>query len=419
MTQAQTSRVTNTAFLLLGVLLIAISLRSPITGVGPLLEQMREQLNLSATQAGMLTTLPLLVFAFFSPIASKLGRQLGLEQALMVSLICILLGVIARSSGSLTGLFAGTLVIGVGIAIANVLLPSLMKRDFPTKVATITSIYVLMMGIGSALSASLAIPMMHLANSLSITIIPSWAFALGGIIIFPIIAILIWLPQIRNHTTPTQDTLALDSHSYIWHSAAAWQLTLFLALNSFLMYTFISWLPTILVDVGYSHERAGVIHGLLQLFTAVPAIFMIPIMAKVKDKRPLSFGLTLLVLGSILGFICLPSMAVLWSMMFGFGAGGGFILALTLISIRTRDPHQAGALSGMAQCLGYLLAASGPVLIGALHESSGSWTQPLLLCACINVLWGIFALFASKSEVISPPIAREAEQVRLESETLS
>ncbi len=410
MAPARTSRFNDTVFLLIGVLLISISLRSPITGVGPLLDQMREQLSLTATQAGMLTTLPLLVLAFFSPIAAKLGRKLGLERALMISIICILIGVFTRSIGSFSTLFSGTLVIAVGIAIANVLLPSLMKRDFPTKVATITSIYVLMMGAGSALSASLAIPIMHLADSLSISFIPNWAFALGSMIIFPVIAIFIWVPQMKNHTAPTQDTPELESHSYLWGSIAAWQITLFLALNSFLMYTFISWLPTILVDSGYSHEKAGLIHGLLQLFTAVPAIIMIPLMAKFQDKRLLSVGLTTLVFCSILGFIFVPNLAVVWAMMFGFGAGGGFILALTLISIRSCDSHQAGALSGMAQCLGYSLAASGPVLIGAIHEYSGSWIQPLILCACINALWILFSLFAAKSELILPPKKNGGEQ---------
>lgn len=395
--------VTPTALLLLGVLLIAICLRSPITGVGPLLEHLQIQLNLSSTQAGMLTTLPLLVFAFFSPIASTLGRRIGLEKALMFSLICLLTGITARSAGSINGLFFGTLIIGIGIAIANVLLPSLMKRDFPTKVATVTSIYVLMMGVGSALSASLAIPMMHLADHLSIALIPDWAFALGGIVIFPVLAILVWLPQLKKHTSPNQDTPAVDSHSYLWSSTAAWQITLFLALNSFLMYTFISWLPSMLVDSGYSHETAGVIHGLLQLFTAVPAIVMIPLMVKMPDKRLLSLGLTTLVFLGILGFIFLPNQAFLWSMMFGFGAGGGFILALTLISLRTHDAHQAASLSGMAQCLGYLLAASGPVLIGTIHQSTGNWTLPLIICACISLLWIVSSFFASKSELILPP----------------
>ena len=402
MTQVQPSRIHNTAFLLFGILLIAISLRSPITGVGPLLDLIREQLNLSATQAGMLTTLPLLAFALFSPVASTLARKKGLEHALMISLILVLTGITLRSLGTTTTLFIGTVTIGAGIAIANVLLPSLMKRDFPNKVTTITSIYVLMMGVGSALSASLAIPMTHLADTLAISFIPNWAFALGGIVIFPIIAILVWLPQMKNHTPPTADITELDSHSYLWRSAQAWQITLFLAFNSFLMYIFISWLPTILVDKGYSHEQAGVIHGLLQLFTAVPAIVLIPLMSRIQDKRLLSLSLTLLAFIGIIGLIIAPSFAILWAMLFGFGAGGGFIVALALISLRTSDAHQAATLSGMAQFLGYLLAATGPIMMGAIHEQMQSWTLPLIICALSNVFWSIFALLASKSSIILP-----------------
>ncbi|GIU32776.1 MFS transporter [Shewanella schlegeliana] len=402
MTLPHPSRFASSAFLLLGVLFIAISLRSPITGVGPLLDAIRVELHLSPTQAGMLTTLPLLAFAFFSPIASKLGRKHGLEQALMLSLLFIVSGLVVRSLGSASALFIGTVIIGAGIAFANVLLPSLMKRDFPTKIATMTSMYVLMMGAGSAMSASLAIPLTDMAKLLSIEVIPSWAFSLASLVIFPLIAILLWLPQMRKHTAPSKDTQALDSHSYLWCNGSAWQITLFLALNSFLMYIFISWLPTILVDHGFSHREAGVIHGILQLFTAVPALVLIPFMNKFNDKRLLSFGLTLMALIGILGLILKPELAMVWGMLFGFGAGGGFIVALALISLRTSCAQQAATLSGMAQFLGYLLAATGPMIIGELHEQTASWQLPLIVCAICAVLWSVFALFAAKDQLIEP-----------------
>ncbi|ABV88732.1 MFS transporter [Shewanella pealeana] len=402
MTLSHPSRFASSAFLLLGVLLIAISLRSPITGVGPLLDAIRAELHLSATQAGMLTTLPLLAFAFFSPVASKIGAKRGLEQGLMLSLLFILTGLVVRSLGSTSALFIGTVVIGAGIAFANVLLPSLMKRDFPTRITTMTSMYVLMMGAGSAMSASLAIPLTEMANQLSITVIPSWAFALGALVIFPLIAIIVWLPQMRNHTAPSQDTQAFDSHSYLWRNASAWQITLFLALNSFLMYIFISWLPTILVDSGFSHHEAGVIHGVLQLFTAVPALVLIPFMNKFNDKRLLSLSLTLMALIGIIGLIVKPEFAMIWGMLFGFGAGGGFIVALALISLRTTSAQQAATLSGMAQFLGYLLAATGPMIIGELHELTANWQIPLMLCAFCAVLWSVFSVFAAKDELITP-----------------
>ncbi|MCL1092561.1 MFS transporter [Shewanella kaireitica] len=394
-------RLTHGAFLMFGVLIISLSLRSPITGIGPLLDLIRLELNLSATQAGMLTTLPLLAFAFFSPIASRIGRKHGLEQALMLSLILVTIGLVIRSIGNSVGLFSGTIIIGAGIAIANVLLPSLMKRDFPTKIATMTSIYVLMMGVGSALSASLAIPLADLASRLSIGAVPSWALSLASLTIFPVIAILVWLPQLRSNTAPSKDSSELEGHSYLWRNVDAWSITLFLALNSFLMYIFISWLPTILVELGYSHHQAGVIHGVLQLFTAVPAIILIPLMAKISDKRFLSFSLTIMAFFGIVGLIYAPSYAMIWGMLFGFGAGGGFIVALALISLRTQTAHQAATLSGMAQFLGYLLAATGPIIMGAIHEHNGSWQQPLALCAIVALVWSIFAVLASKSQLIS------------------
>ncbi|MCG9732087.1 MFS transporter [Shewanella sp. Isolate13] len=402
MTCSHPSRFASGAFLLLGVLLISISLRSPITGVGPLLDAIRAELHLSAAQAGMLTTLPLLAFAFFSPIAAKLGRKRGLEQALMLSLLLIVSGLVMRSLGTASTLFIGTVIIGAGIAFANVLLPSLMKRDFPTKIATMTSMYVLMMGAGSAMSASLAIPLTEIANQLSINVIPNWAFSLGSLVIFPLIAIVVWLPQLRNHTAPSKDTQALDNHSYLWRNGCAWQITLFLALNSFLMYIFISWLPTILVDNGFSHHEAGVIHGVLQLFTAVPALVLIPFMNKFEDKRLLSFGLTLMALIGILGLLFKPELAMVWGMLFGFGAGGGFIVALALISLRTTSAQQAATLSGMAQFLGYLLAATGPMIIGELHEQTSSWQLPLALCSVSAILWSMFSLLAAKDELIKP-----------------
>ncbi|WP_108652388.1 MFS transporter [Dongshaea marina] len=397
----KTSRFNQSVGLLIGIILIAISLRSPITGVGPLLEQIRLQLDLSATQAGWLTTLPLLAFALFSPIATMLGRKRGLEQALMLSLMLLLVGILVRSWGTVSTLFGGTLIIGGGIAISNVLLPGLIKRDFPGKITTITAIYTLTMGVGSFISASMAIPLMQVAESARLTFIPGWAFSLGGILIFPIIGIVIWLPQLKKHTAPARDTPEIESHGYLWRSPIAWQVTLFLGLNSLLMYIFICWLPTILVDSGYSESQAGFIHGLLQLFTALPAFILIPLMARVKDKRAICMMMPLMAFASITGLLLAPSMAILWASIFGFGAGGGFILALALVSLRTTCAHQAAGLSGMAQLVSYLLAAAGPVTMGSLHEQQGSWTLPLILCLGCTLAWFAMSLFASKSSLLT------------------
>jgi len=404
MSHKNTRNIVHPVLVIIGILLISSNLRGPITGIGPILEFISNDLALSATQAGMLTTLPLLAFAIFSPISSGLARKIGLEPSLMLALLAITSGIIVRSAGSTLTLYLGTCVIGIGIAIGNVLLPSLLKRDFPNKVPTLTAIYVLVMGVGASISSSTTIPMLHLADTLNVTVIPSWAFALAGTIILPVVTMLIWLPQMSSHTRPTLDTPEIDSHSYLWRSAEAWQVSGFLALNSFIMYAFIAWLPSILIDNGYSEHQAGYIHGILQLATAVPAIVLIPLMAKLKDKRSLSLTMTILAFIGIVGLLMMPQYAIIWVMMFGFSCGGGFILGLSFVGLRTHDAHQAAALSGMAQCIGYLFAATSPIIFGSLHEMTGSWDIPLIITASMSIIWTGLATQAGKPKIITQAI---------------
>ena len=410
MSHNTTRNIVHPVLVIIGILLIASNLRGPITGIGPILAFISDDLNLSATQAGMLTTLPLLAFAIFSPISSGLARKIGLEPSLMLALLAITGGIVIRSAGSTLTLYLGTCIIGIGIAIGNVLLPSLLKRDFPNKVPTLTAIYVLMMGLGATISSSTTIPMLNLANSLNITVIPNWAFALATTLILPIITMLIWLPQTSHHTKPATDTADIDSHSYMWRSAAAWQVSGFLALNSFIMYAFIAWLPSILVSNGYSEHQAGYIHGILQLASAAPALVLIPLMAKVKDKRVLSLTMTILAFIGITGLLMMPQYAIAWVMMLGFSCGGGFILGLSFVGLRTHNAHQAAALSWMAQCIGYLFAATGPIIFGSLHETTSSWDIPLIIAAGMSIIWASLAVKAGRSAVITQPITPSGNQ---------
>ncbi|WP_110457282.1 MFS transporter [Shewanella algidipiscicola] len=404
MTQLQPAKIATSALVFTGILLISLSLRSPITGIGPLLDDISQQLGISATQAGMLTTLPLLAFALFSPIASSMGKRFGLERSLMTSLVLITLGLTLRSLGSTDMLFIGTTVIGAGIAIANVLLPSLTKRDFADKAATVTSLYVLMMGVGSAIVASIAIPVAKWVDSQAINLLPNWALSLATNLVFPLVAILVWLPLMRSNKISLRTQATHERHGYVWRSSAAWHITLFLALNSFLMYILISWLPSILIDSGFSHEQAGVIHGVLQLATALPALILIPLMAKVQDKRKLTLALTSMALLGIIGQIIAPMQALWWALLMGFGIGGSFIIGLALISLRTANSYQAATLSGMSQCIGYSFAATGPLIMGAMYQQSHDWRTPLLMCAGAAVLWAACSFFAANGRLISKPL---------------
>lgn len=380
--------------LVLGILLIAANLRATFTGIAPVLEQIINHFGLSASQAGFLTTLPLIAFAVVSPMAATLAKKQGLERTLFVALLFILAGVAARVINTSAMLFVGTAIIGVGIAIANVLLPSLIKRDFPAKVALMTSAYVLTMGVVSGGFSTLVFPLSQL-NGLG------WQLALGSSALITLASIIVWMSQLSKHTKPASIAQHTDTSKSVWRYLLAWQITLLLGLNSFLNYIIITWLPSILTETGHSATQAGAYHGAFQIATALPGLILIPLLAKLKDQSTLSFTLAMLSALSALGLLYMPSFAFVWTLMLGFCSGACFILGLSFISLRTDDSQQAASLSGMSQSVGYLLAAIGPMLAGALHTTTGSWSAPLWLCAIAGVLCALCGLGSGKNTTLA------------------
>lgn len=391
---SQRSQATGSVGLIAGILLIAATLRAPITGIAPLLEVISEAFSLGTIQAGALTTLPLLAFALASPMGVLLARKLGLERSLLLALILIAGGIALRAVESVWFLFVGMGIIGIGIAIANVLLPSLVKREFPSQVAAMTSAYALSAGVGAAVASSSAVP---LAAGLPGD---GWIWSLAAVIIFPLAAIIAWLPQLRKSFAPSQH-IAQPQTGRIWHSALAWQVTLFLGLNSVVYYTVTAWLPTILVAAGYSDVAAGSLHGVAQLATAAPGLILAPIISRMRDQRFLALGLAVLTALSLLGLMFAPQLAVLWSAAFGFSAGAVFILALAFLSLRAATSAQAVSLSAMAQLVGYLLAAAAPPLMGKLHDSYESWNLPLGLCVIVCAVMAYIGTLAGRARHVA------------------
>lgn len=207
----------------------------------------------------------------------------------------------------------------------------------------------------------------------------------------------VWLSRPGEHRAPSETTAATPvQDSQIWRSALAWQVTLFLGLNSTIYYIVITWLPTILVDAGLSSERAGSLHGILQLATAIPGLVLGPILHRMRDQRLPAAVVSGFSTVALLGFLTLPHAALAWSILFGLGTGSGIILGLTFIGLRTRHAHQAAALSGMSQCIGYLLASAGPMAIGALHDTLNGWHLPLGLCAALALVSVPIGLLAGR-----------------------
>ncbi|WP_318385314.1 CynX/NimT family MFS transporter [Enterobacter sp.] len=394
MTTAISTSTRQGVILIIGILLIATPLRVTFTGAAPLLDAIRSDYGLSTAQTGLLTTLPLLAFALVSPLAAGIARRIGIERSLLLALLLICTGIALRSLPVPALLFTGTAVIGCGIALGNVLLPGLIKRDFAGQVAKLTGAYSLTMGAAAALGSALVVPLALSGFG--------WRGALLALMIFPLLALLLWLPQMRKQPMPATLTASGGLHNRgIWRSPLAWQVTLFLGLNSLIYYVIIGWLPAILQSYGYSEAQAGSLHGLLQLATAAPGILIPLILHRLRDQRYIAVLVALMCAVGTEGLWLLPSQAILWTLIFGFGSGATMILGLTFIGLRASSAHQAAALSGMAQSVGYLLAACGPPLMGSLHDTLGDWHLPLLLCALLSALMAAFGAYAGRDREIS------------------
>lgn len=389
--------------LLAGILFIAATIRSPLTSVGPIIGSIRDQLQISNSLAGFLTTIPLLAFAIVSPFAPRISKKYGLAPTLFYSLVLLLAGIVMRSAGSSTLLLIGTFLIGVGIAFANVLLPSLLKLSFPLHIGLMTGLYSVSMNISATLASGIAAP---IANQTSY----GWQGALGiwGIITF--FALLVWIPQIRNKRPEEKEiakNLKVRPKVPLWRSPVAWSVTLFMGLQSFLFYTTSSWIPVVLQTGGLTDEAAGWMLSLVQL-SQLPMMFIIPVVAdKVRNQRGLVaavFACYLVGYGGVQ--FGSESFTALWMVFIGLAGGSSFGLAMMFFTLRTRTPEEAASLSGMAQSLGYLLASVGPVLFGSLHDLTGSWTAPLYVFLIVSLILFICGMSAGKDRYI---LAEEPE----------
>lgn len=392
MTAITPSTGRNTLWLIAGILLIATTLRVTFTGVAPLLDAIRAEYQLTTAQTGMLTTLPLLAFGLISPLAAGFARRAGMERSLFAALLLICIGIAVRSLPSATLLFVGTAIIGCGIALGNVLLPGLIKRDFAGHIARMTGAYSLTMGGAAALGSALVVPLASAGAG--------WHGALLMLMAFPLLALLLWLPQLRQRAPSALTGPRSLQHRGIWRSLLAWQVTLFLGINSLIYYIIIGWLPAMLLEHGYSEAQAGSLHGLLQLATAAPGLLVPLVLHRLHDQRTLAVLVALMCAVGSAGLWLLPAQATLWTLLFGFGSGGTMILGLTFIGLRASSAHLAAALSGMSQSVGYLLAACGPPVMGKIHDLSGGWHWPLISCALLSVAMAGFGFCAGREQEI-------------------
>jgi len=387
----------------LGLVLLAANLRPALTGVAPLIGQIRADTGISNGVAGLLTTLPLLAFGLLSPIAPRVARRFGMERTLLACLLVLAAGILLRWAGAVAALFMGTVVLGAAIAVANVLLPSLVKREFPEHTGLMTSVYSTSLGISAALAAGVSVPLAQLAGI-------GWRGALAVWAMPALLAGVAWLPQLGLGDPPA-DPSARNSPGIrdLWHSPLAWQVTLFMGLQSLSYYVTLTWLPEILQEYGMSAARAGWMLGLSQV-VAIVTMFLGPMIA---ERRPSQRGIVIGAVGmscvGALGLLVAGSTAsTLWVVLLGLGQGATFSLALTFFALRAPDPGHAAALSGMAQSVGYLLAAGGPFLFGVLRDATGAWKVPLALLLTVSICLLIAGMGAARDAHVGASAPEEA-----------
>lgn len=380
-----------------GIVTVAFNLRPAITSVGPLMGIIRDDIGLSNWNVALLTSLPLIAFAVMSPVIPKFGNRYTNEKVLLSGLILLLIGIGTRSISNIALLFLGTFLIGVGIAVCNVLLPGVIKEKFPLKVGLMTSIYSTIMGIFAATASGVSIP---LAEGLDL----GWKNALSVWGIPALIGIVFWTYLARK-SKPEHDVSVKFFHSEdnrMWKSSLAWQVAFFMGFQSFLFYVSITWLPEILHDYGVDMTTAGWLLFFTQII-GLPAGFIVPVLAdKFKSQRGLVIILGVCAVGGFSGLLLGKSffMMMISIILLGQALGGTFPLALTLLGMRARTAKQAAELSGMAQSFGYILAAIGPMLIGYLFDLSGTWTIPLITLIGISVLVILFGLSVGRERYV-------------------
>ena len=368
--ETTTRRASPAWWIGVSIVLVAANLRPAVVAVSPLLEEIQAVERLSGTAAGVLTALPVLCFGLLAPVAPRLAARFGIERTLFGALVVLCLGIALRIVDATAALFAGTVLVGGAIAVGNVLLPGLIKRDFAHRTGLMTGLYTMAITAGGGLAAGLTVPVARAAGL-------GWHGALGAWGLLALVALLVWSPQAWGaQHRPRQES---GSPGGLWRNALAWQVTAFMGLQSLCFYAAAAWLPAVFVSRGADAAAAGWLLSLANGVGIAGSLVAPVVAARLRAQTAVAVAATGVTALGLLGTLLLPGAEIVSMAVFGIGQGAALGIALTLIVLRAPDGAHASQLSGMAQSMGYLLAASGPFVLGALHDLTDSWTVPLVV----------------------------------------
>ncbi|MDW8543725.1 CynX/NimT family MFS transporter [Staphylococcus sp. KG4-3] len=393
------NKVNNNWGVILAIVFIASTLRAPLTSVGPVVDEIKQVMEINNSVAGILTTIPLIIFAFVSPFVSKVTARLTMSRTILYSTMLLIVALYLRIAGDFTLFLIGTVILGIAIAFGNVVLPSYVKWYFPMQIGLATGIYSGTMNFTAGLGGGLSFPLSEITPL-------GFRLSLSFWILFAIIAIILWIPKARKGVQLEKATAIADQQDRpkkvtITKSKLAWMVALTMGFQSMVFYTVVAWVPSILVDRGLDPSTAGYLLMLNQ-FSQVPMTFTFPIIAsKLKDQRILVVIITVLFLvGFSLFFTQSLVLLIIGIIIAGLAMGACFSLCMTFFSIRARTSDGSISLSGFGQSVGYLIAAVGPFLIGFLHDATESWDSGIIALIVMSVLFFIFGYPAAKNKVV-------------------
>jgi CP family cyanate transporter-like MFS transporter len=370
------------------VVLLALNLRTVIASLPPLLGTVRADLGLSAGVAGLLTTLPVICFGALAPVTPRVAHRIALER---LGLGCALLTVVAaalRGAGGAVELFAASVLAGVAVAIAQAMLPIYIRARHAERTGPLFAAYSTAIPAGATLAAATAVPLDHALGS--------WHAALAVWALLAAVASAVWLPAALGSGTRLHD----EPPPPVWGSRLGWAVSLYFGLQSFAFYACLAWLPTILEAAGSSSEGAGALLALSSLVSTGPAL-LVPLLAA---RRPTQTGLLAAIVvvpaPGVLGLLLAPGLAPAWAVLIGLGQGGALGLGLILPVLRARGPRPVAALTAMSLCVGYLVAAAGPWLLGVVHDLTDGWSAPLVVLLAVTLAELAPGLSATRSRTL-------------------
>jgi CP family cyanate transporter-like MFS transporter len=378
------------------LLIAAVNLRLTVAAVPPVLSQIRHTTGLSSAGAGLLTGVPVFCFGIVALASPRLIRRFSMGPLLSLTLLAVLGGCLVRLAPDVLALFLGTVLLGSGIAVGNVLIPGLIKRDFAQRRVMMTALYSVALSGGGAVAAGLTVPIEH-ATGLGWRVTISLWGALA------VVAVLLWTPHVREEATLVDDAHGGAIHG-LWRDRLAWCVSGFMGLQSFGFYATLSWLPTIAEDHGISASNAGLLVSLAAFCGMIGAFGMPSIERRVgRHSVPVLICFAACAAGYT-GLLVAPgSVIFVWCAVFGYGQGALLALALGYIVARSPDSHHAAQLSTMAQSVGYLIASAAPFAMGALHGATGSWTLPIVMLLVSLVPMLLTGLVASQNRYVLAP----------------